>query len=1319
MATLALSAIGSAIGSSLLPAGFSVLGTTITGATIGAQVGALAGSFVDEALFGGAGQSRTFEGPRLEDLRVMASSEGAPIPRIYGRARVGGQLIWATDFEEEKVTEEAGGQSKGSLGGGGGTKTVTYKYFANFAVALGEGEITGIGRVWADGQEWDLSDVTYRVYFGSETQEADSLIAARQTDGAPPAYRGTAYVVFEHMPLEPFGNRLPQLSFEVFRAVDDLHERIKGTVVIPGSGEFVYATTPVQRTEFLGEQVAENVHTREAETDWLAAMDQMQRSLPNVQSVSLVTSWFGTDLRAGQCEIKPGVERVQKETRPLVWQVAGVDRANAYVVSQNNGRPAYGGTPSDQTVIEAIGDLKARGIGVILTPFVLMDIADGNQLDDPYTGSGSQPVYPWRGRITVDPAPGVAGSPDKTAVAAAQVAAFIGTAAVGDFSVVGSSVAYQGPNEWSFRRFVLHYAHLAAAAGGVDAFVIGTEMRGLTWVRDGAASYPFVQALAQLAADVKSVLGAGTKVTYAADWSEYFGHQPADGSGDVLFHLDSLWASPDIDAVGIDLYWPLSDWREGRNHLDAARARSIYDLDYLKSNIAGGEGYDWYYASDAHRQSQQRTLITDAAGKPWVFRYKDLASWWSNAHYDRPGGIEQASPTAWQPQSKPVWLMESGCPAIDKGANQPNVFYDPKSSESFLPFFAELRRDDLMQRVYLQALIEGFDPDHTGYVSGLNPVSTVYGGPMVDPARIHVYAWDARGYPAFPGDAETWGDAPNWSYGHWINGRIASMPLGEALGQLFADFGFGDVDLDAVEGILPGYIVDRVMSLREALQPIEMAFFIDSIESGDQVVLRHRGRSDVVGTFDLDALVAERPEAALLTVTRGQETELPAAAKITHMNASGDYRANVAESRRLAGYSERVASASLAMMLEPDQAHAIAETWLHEAWASRRRATFGLPPSALAIEPGDLVETIEEGRRLLHRVVEISDHGARSIEALSVAPSIYEQHAAPQRSINLPAQPVIGTADAMFLDLPLLLEEGAETDGFVALHQAPWPGPLALYRSPGDDGYTYVSGAEASATIGRLLDPLPAGAVGRLDYASRVRVELASGMLTSISRLALLEGGNAMAVLRDDGSWEVLQFETANLIGVGTYELSGLLRGQLGTDIWHAIGDQLAAPNGTVVLIDRSLVRVPLDSGDTERPFNWRYGPAARDIGHGSYAQATHSFAGIGRRPFAPVHVKGRRLGDDLEISWVRRTRTGGDNWDQAEVALGEEGEAYEVDILDGASVVRILSTSQPAASYMAVEQTADFGSPQPTVSCRVYQLSASWGRGAARVAVV
>ena len=129
MATLALAAAGAAAGSALLPAGVSVLGATISGAALGSQIGAFAGSYIDKSLFGPSGQTRVMEGPRLTDLHVTASTEGSPIPRLYGRARLGGQVIWAAGIEERVVThtQSAGGSSGGGKGssGGGGSKVTT------------------------------------------------------------------------------------------------------------------------------------------------------------------------------------------------------------------------------------------------------------------------------------------------------------------------------------------------------------------------------------------------------------------------------------------------------------------------------------------------------------------------------------------------------------------------------------------------------------------------------------------------------------------------------------------------------------------------------------------------------------------------------------------------------------------------------------------------------------------------------------------------------------------------------------------------------------------------------------------------------------------------------------------------------------------------------------------------------------------------------------------------------------------------------------------------------------------------------------------
>jgi hypothetical protein len=1316
MATLALAAVGAAAGSALLPAGVTILGATLTGATIGAQVGALAGSYVDRALLGASGQSRV-AGPRLTELRLTGASEGSPIPRLYGRARLGGQLIWATDFEEEVVTTSQSGGGKGGVLAPK-TKATEYRYYGSFAVALCEGEIAGIGRVWADGAELDLSTATYRVHTGSETQAPDSLIEAREGAGNAPAYRGTAYVVFERLALADFGNRIPQLSFEVYRPVDSFANRIRAVTLIPGAGEFAYAQEPVTRRLGFAANVSENVHTRQGGTDWAVALDQLQSTLPNVGAVNLLVGWFGTDLRAGHCEIRPGVDAADKITAPRIWRAAGLNRHDAHLVSQIEGRPAYGGTPSDQTVVAAIQDLKARGLAVTLTPFLFMDIPAGNALPDPYTGSTGQPAYPWRGRITVAPAPGQPGTPDKTAAAATQVAALVGIAAVSDFGIDGDDVVYSGPAEWSYRRFILHYAHLAEAAGGVDAFVIGSEMRGLTTVRDGPSTYPFVAALTALAADAKSILDPATKVTYAADWSEYFGHHPADGSGDIHFHLDPLWASAAIDAIGLDVYWPLADWRDGPDHADRiAGARSVYDLAYLKANLAAGEGFDWHYATSADRDAQIRTPISDgAAGKPWVFRYKDLRSWWLYQHYDRPGGIESATPTVWVPQSKPFWLMELGCPAVDRGADQPNVFVDPKSSESRLPYFSHGKRDDLMQRRYLEAFHDALDPAHPGHLAGLNPMSSVYGGRMLDLARLHVYCWDARPHPAFPADTVAWGDGANWRLGHWLTGRMASAPLGPTVAAILADHAFSQYDASALDGLLGGLVVDRILSARETLQPLELAFFLDTRESAGQIVLTHRSAAPLAADLTPDDLVETRPEAALSTLTRAQETDLPAAAKLTYIAGDDDYPAAVEEARRLAGRSGRIALADLPLALDAEQAAGIAEVWLHEVWAARERAAFSLPPSRLALEPGDAVRLTASGHSHLLRITEVGEHGARDVQALSLDPDIYADAPAATRPRSSRVDVIAGQPFIVFLDLPLLRGDEPPAAGYLAAAQSPWPGPVAAYRSADTSGFVLHAIAPAPAVTGVTLDPLPIGATSRFDRATTVRVRLDSGALASVTELALLGGANAAAVRNDDGAWEVLQFLSAVLTAPGTYTLTGLLRGQAGTE--HAM--RLAvAPGARFVLLDAALTRLDLTEDELGLAFNWRCGPASRDLGSASYVELSHAFRGEGLKPLSPVHLRARRSLGDLHLTWVRRTRTGGDSWDTMDVPLGEAEERYEIDILDGPVVKRTLSATAPTAIYTAAEQTADFGAPQASISLRLYQLSPTRGRGPAREAVV
>ncbi|GAB1363699.1 hypothetical protein MASR1M32_29350 [Rhodobacter sp.] len=734
MATLLLSAAGAAVGAGF---GGTVLG--LSGAVIGRAIGATIGRGIDQRIIGGG--SEAVEVGRIDRLRLTGASEGAPVGQVWGRMRVAGQLIWTTRFQEN-VTRRGSGKGMPQ------PKVTEYSYSISLAIALCEGKILKVGRIWADGNEMSPDDLNLRIYRGSETQLPDPRIEAVEGGGNAPAYRGIAYVVIEDLDLTPYGNRVPQFSFEVVRpaitqpgAEPLLHEAVRAVAMIPGTGEYALATTPVHMNHGLGRNVSANVHTASGRTDFATSLEHLVTELPNCGSVSLVVSWFGNDLRCGACQVRPKVEQAQLDGVGMPWRAGGITRASAQVVPQVEGQSIYGGTPADASVIEAIRAIRAEGLKVMFYPFILMEQLDGNVLLDPWRGAVGQPALPRRGRITTAIAPGRAGTSDRTPVAAAEVAAFFGAASPGDFRCTGTEVSYAGPEEWGFRRFILHYAHLCAAAGGVDAFCIGSEMRSLVQIRGGGDSFPAVTQLVQLAAEVKVILGPDCKISYAADWSEYAGYQ---ASGNLYFPLDPLWSSPDVDFVGIDNYMPLSDWRDEEGHADEAWG-SLYKLDYLRANIAGGEHHDWFYDSPEAERFQRREPITDGEHQePWVFRAKDLAGWWSHRHHQRIGGIRNPAPTAWVPQSKPIRFTEYGCAAIDKGTNQPNRFLDARSSESGLPRGSTGRRDDLIQMQYLRAMAGHFaDP-------AMNPVSVIYGGPMVDMEHAHAWAWMRGPSQPFP-----------------------------------------------------------------------------------------------------------------------------------------------------------------------------------------------------------------------------------------------------------------------------------------------------------------------------------------------------------------------------------------------------------------------------------------------------------------------------------------------------------------------------------------------------------------------------------------
>ncbi len=475
------------------------------------------------------------------NLYPLSTIVGKPIPLIFGKAAADGRLIWSTSIQEVPTRSS-------SFRYVADTKIIKtridFLYYCSFALGICEGKIERIERVWCNNALIDISAYHHRIYYGTEDQMPDPLIAAKVPGRSATAHRGLAYIVFENFPLADFNNDMPKFTFEVYRRTQIYNEtisltnKIRGFNIIPGSGEFVYDTI-IQTMSHI--EMGSNIYThhinknnKDGIADSLFSLNYMQQVCPKLEWAAPVVCWFCDDLDIGRCNIFPAVENGPNNHNEYScqWEVAGRTRSNARVISKDHyENPMYGGTVNDDSVVRYLQELKNRGLKVMFYPMIFMEV----------TGK------PWRGYMKGE---------------ACDVPNF-----------------FRKPN--GYNNFILHYARLCA--GLVDAFIIGSEFVGITSIREGN-SFPAVAELINLARQVKEIMGPRVKVTYAADWTEY--HHSAGG----WYHMDDLWASDYIDFIGIDNYLPLTMKKIGSPSTEE-----------ISRGLNSGEGFDYYY-DDAREQ---------------------------------------------------------------------------------------------------------------------------------------------------------------------------------------------------------------------------------------------------------------------------------------------------------------------------------------------------------------------------------------------------------------------------------------------------------------------------------------------------------------------------------------------------------------------------------------------------------------------------------------------------------------------------------------------------------------------------------------------
>ncbi len=853
-----------------------------------------------------------------ESFALSKAIYGQPITLIFGTSRVNGKIIWANPLREVQKTTV----SNQYLANSDITKSVhnliECEYYLSFAVSICEGEVAEINRIWAGDELLDLGQYNSRLYLGHEHQLPDPLIAQTCEQGKSPAFRDLSYIVFEDLPLSDFSNIIPNFSFEVTRKANipsNLHNRpraklasgrefegdaerktaayggvqedlsldslsklpveaefrtrsnisveelVEGFDIIPGSGEFVYdpiiqyQTTTLVTGEIINKKPI-NSHNSRNIADSLYSLDQMQVICPNIKWVAPVVCWFGDNLDIAKCTIKPSVESNCSTIKySEEWQIGKYFRDTARLISRDSeGFPKYGGSVNDASVIRYLQELKRRNYQIMFYPMLFLDI----------------PQKPWRGHLSGNP----------------------------------NSVAEFFNKQGGYNEFILHYANLVK--DHVDAFVIGSELIGLTSISRATTSntfeFPAVLELVTLAKLVKEIM-PNVLLTYAADWSEY--HHTLGG----WYNLDKLFASPYLDFIGIDAYFPVT-----------RTTNSMILAEEISKGWNQGEGYDYWI----DEKSEKQPLTAEYA-------WKNIRYWWENYHKNPDGNL-----TEWQPKLKKIWFTEFGFPSIDKATNQPNIFFDPSCRDGGIPRYSTGEVDISLQRISIRSFIEYWQSQE--YIE-----------------QMFLWTWDARPYPAWP-HSNIWRDSNLWDKGHWVNNKFGACTLAALILELSyrCNIPLETIDVSTLDETIEGMILSKGLTAIDIINSLRIIYFFDIIASDQDYIYFSKRGTTRPRNISSQMLVKLTTNSYLEQIAIPR-TNIISQLEIYFLNHNSNYTAGFCRINNENPSHKPIPVIKLPVVMSYMEAERLGELILKNAATETKILKFTIPATSLDHQAGDFI----------------------------------------------------------------------------------------------------------------------------------------------------------------------------------------------------------------------------------------------------------------------------------------------------------------------------------------------------------------------------
>ncbi|MGE4334955.1 MAG: phage tail protein [Pigmentiphaga sp.] len=582
----------------------------------------------------------------------------------------------------------------------------------------------------------------------------------------------------------------------------------------------------------------------------------------------------------------------------------------------------------------------------------------------------------------------------------------------------------------------------------------------------------------------------------------------------------------------------------------------------------------------------------------------------------------------------------------------------------------------------------------------------------IDPGRLYVV--DGIITLLLPGVSSNAGSVGQYQLFRISEDKPTLASIIEAECSLSALIDSSDLDTSLLTQTVNGYRVSGG-TIRSVIEPLQGGYPFDVVPSGYKIKFVPRGQSSVLTIPWEDLAATDGTDIGdSLPYSREMDSQLPQKVTITALSSTREYASATQSYERLNTSAVNIEQRDIPLVLSDDEIAQMSEKLLFLRWLERDDFEGpSLPPSYLALEPADVVQVQTKFATLELRLTEVNyeSDGRLTCKAKLNNAAIYTSNAVgafgpgPSGTIGLPGATIWLPMDIPVVDETLQDEPGistaatGETDG--------WPGSVLVRSNDSGQTYSEIQGYSGKGTLGYARAALAVNSGALVDQSSLV-VDLISGELESITFDQMITGANYAAYGKDQ-RWEIVRFQNAVLQSDGSYLVSGFIRGDKGTE-W-ATG--LHQPGDWFVLLDDAdnvFITVPVESMGLERLY--RAVTAGQSID--SASDQAFTYRGVNLKPLSPAYAySARDSSGNITAYAIRRSRYTNSWWvTGVSGPVGEATEAYEADVMSGSTVKRTLTSSNGTFTYSATDQTTDFGSSQANITLRIYQLSATVGRG-------